>query len=89
MRYKAFMDFPLKVLPLYRKNNGNLVLFYQALAEINVNSSSNIILGDFDINSTEQDSQNSQLLSDYMQILSEPTQISGSLLNHVYIKKNF
>ena len=83
------MDFPLKVLPLYGKNNGNLVLFYQALAEINVNSTFNIILGDFDINSTEQNSQNSQLLSDYMQILSEPTQISGSLLNHVYIKKNF
>ena len=47
---KAIMDFPLKALLLYCQNNGNLALFYQQLAEINADSTFNIILGDFNIN---------------------------------------
>ena len=40
---KALTDFPLKVLLLYRKSNGDLALFYQELAEINADSTFNTI----------------------------------------------
>ena len=53
LAYKTFMDFPLKSLILYCKNNGNLALYYQVLAEINVDSTFSIILGDFNINAIE------------------------------------
>ena len=82
------MSFSLKVLLLYRKNNGNLALLYQEFVEINAGNTFNIILGDFNINFLEQNSQISQLLSDYVQIVFEPNQISGSLLDHVYIQRN-
>ena len=75
------MDFPFKVLLLYCKNNGNLALFYQELTEINRDR----ILCDLNISFIEQNSQVSQLLSDYVQIVSEPTQISGSLLDQLLV----
>ena len=53
LAYETFMDFPLKFLILYCKNNGNLVLYYQVLAEINVDSTFSIILGDFNIDAIE------------------------------------
>ena len=83
------MDFPLKVLLLFHKSNGTLELFYQELAEINANSTFNIILDDFNVNAVEPNSQISQLLSDYVQIVSEHIQISGSFLDHVYVQKTF
>ena len=82
------MSFSLKILILYRKNSGNLALLYQEFVEINAGNTFNIILGDFNINFLEQNSQISQLLSDYVQIVFEPNQISGSLLDHVYIQRN-
>ena len=53
---KGLMFFSLKVLLLYRKNNGNLALLYQEFAEINAGITFNIILGDFNINFLEQKS---------------------------------
>ena len=85
---KGLMSFSLKILLLYRKNSGNLALLYQEFVEINAGNTFNIILSDFNINFLEQNSQISQLLSDYVQIVFEPNQISGSLLDHVYIQRN-
>ena len=45
-------------------------------------------MGDFNINALCQDSQISQILSDYVQTDTEPTHISGSLLDHIYIHKH-
>ena len=81
LAFKALMDFPFKVLLLYCKNNGNLALFYQELTEINRDR----ILCDLNISFIEQNSQVSQLLSDYVQIVSEPTQISESLLDQLLV----
>ena len=55
------MDFWLKNLLLFYKNYGILALFYKELADINADSSFNIILGDFNISVIEQNSQMSQL----------------------------
>ena len=63
-------------------------MFCQELGEINADSTFHIILGNFNINFIEQNSQISHLLLDYVQIVSEPTQTSGSLLDHVYIERN-
>ena len=80
---KALMDFPFSIqfLLLYCKNNGNVALFYQEFTEMNAGNAFNIILGDLNITFIEQNSQISQLLSDYVQI-------SGSLPDHVYIERN-
>ena len=83
------MDFWLKNLLLFYKNYGILALFYKELADINADSSFNIILGDFNISVIEQKSQIWELLSNYMQIFFEATQISESLQDHVYIQKAF
>ena len=46
-----------------------------------------IILGDFNVNALEKNSQVKQVLSKYMQVVTESTQISGSLLDHIFIRK--
>lgn len=47
-----------------------------------------IIMGDFNIIAVGQEFQTSQILSDYVQIVTEPTHISRSLLDHIYIHKH-
>ena len=48
-----------------------------------------IILGDFNINAFEENKNKKlkELLINYNQILEEPTHISGSLIDQVFIKK--
>ena len=47
-----------------------------------------IILGNFNINAFEENKNKKvQVLINYIQILEEPTHISGSLIDQVYIKK--
>lgn len=77
----------LKVLLFYRKNNENLSLFNQNLPQINSGNFFVIIMSDFNINDLHQDCQIWQILSNYVQVMTEPTHISGSLLNHIYIQK--
>ena len=50
-----------------------------------------IILGDFNINAFEENKNKKlkEVLINYNQILEEPTHISGSLIDQVYIKKIF
>lgn len=60
-------------------------MFYQELREVNADSTFIKILGDFNIIAIEQNSQVSQLLLDYVETVFKQTEISGSLLDHVYI----
>lgn len=46
-------------------------------------------MGEFNINALHQNSQISQILRDYVQIVTDPTHIFGSLLDHIYIHKHF
>ena len=85
-----FMNSPCKFLLLYHKNTENLNLFYENPAEINVYQTLDIILADFNINGLEADSQILQVLSNYVQVVRECTQISGgvlSLYRRKYCKK--
>ena len=45
-----------------------------------------IVLGDFNINAQNQPNHLLQIFSDYKQIVTEPTQLSGAILDHVYLK---
>ena len=77
-----FMNLSFRVLLLCPKNSENLNNFYENLTEINTHQNFDIILGDFSVNALEQNSQVRQVLSNYMQVVTKSTQISGGLLDH-------
>ena len=81
------MNLSFRVVLLYRKNSENLNNFYENLIEINTHQNFDIILGDFSVNALEQNSQVKQVLSNYMQVVTESTQISGGLLDHIFNHK--
>jgi len=43
-------------------------------------------MGDFNLKRNEQ---LDHILSEYKQLVTEPTQIAGSILDHVYVKNSF
>jgi len=43
-------------------------------------------MGDFNI---KPNKQLGQILSEYKQLVTEPTHIAGSILDHVYVKRSF
>ena len=49
----------------------------------------NIVLGDFDISIIEGNRKISTVFLNYLQILREPTHISGSLIDHIYSQNEF
>ena len=59
----------------YQKNGGNLNNFYEEL-------------DDFNIDALEPNSQVLQVLTKYNQVAKESTQVSGSLLDHMFIRKD-
>ena len=75
------------MLLLYHKNSENLNNFYDNLIEINTQQNFDIILGDFSVNTLEQNSQVKKVLRNYMQAVTESTQISGGLLGPIFIHK--
>ena len=76
------MNLSFRVVLLYRKNSENLNNFYENLIEINTHQNFDIILGDFRVIALEQNSQVKQVLSNYMQVVTESKQISSGLLDH-------
>ena len=87
-----FCQDTINILLVYRKNNSDFDSFIYTIQHFLSSSEQNIdiILGDFNINYFI-DSTNCKKLSDlltaYTQIITEPTHISGSLIDHVYVKK--
>ena len=81
------MNLPFRVLLLYHKNSENLNNFFENLIEINTYQNFDVILGDFNVNALDQNFQVKQVLSNYMQVVTESTQISGGLLDHIFIHK--
>jgi len=47
-----------------------------------------IILGDFNVNALSENNYFIDYLTDYKQVVTEPTHISGSLIDHIYVHKN-
>ena len=76
----------IKLLLLYKKHALALNLFCDSLQGFVTNNSVDIILGDFNINGFNK---NIRLLSRCDQLVNTSTHISGSLLDHVYIRQEF
>ena len=79
----------VKLLLLYKKHVLPLNTFCDWLQGFVTNNSVDIILGDFNINGFNENIQLSHILSRYDQLVNTSTHISGSLLDHVYIRQDF
>ena len=87
---QSFSRGPINVLLLYRshtigQNNFAGIIRYFLLRENDIL----MIFGDFNFNALEGNDYMSQYLSNYKMIVTSPTHISGSLLDHVYVLHNF
>ena len=76
------------ILFLYRKITTKLAGFYEHLGEINFSQNIDLLLGDFNINPLDPTSRILQVMSNYIQVVTESTQISGALLGHVFVRKD-
>ena len=77
----------INILLVYRKPNDSLSSFLEVLHYLMQARNIDIILGDFNINGLIPNPASSLLEDDYELILKEPTHLSGSMLDHVYISK--
>ena len=81
----------LCILLVYRKNNSSILEFVNGIDYLLRSNDVDIILGDFNINYfNNKDMEPLTLLMEslhYVQIVKIPTFISGSLLDHIYIKE--
>ena len=87
----SLIEFPLSVILLYRQQNlDNHNFLYKIQHLQDASEITHIILGDFNKNyvSDESDFIKAYLEQDYQMIVQEPTHISGSLIDHVYIHKD-
>ena len=66
-----------------------ITTFNQTLTQYLYNENIHVDLGGFNINAQDQANHLEHKFSDYQQILTEPTQISGAILDHVYLKNDF
>ena len=87
----TFASFPIKVLLIYRKNfydrENSLHLIQHFSNELD--SHIDIILGDMNINAFDDNNNYfAHYLTDYQQVVKDPTHISGSLIDHIYVHNN-
>ena len=75
------------VLLVYRKNDSPRQVLRYVLEGMISNHEVDLILGDFNLDGMVDNILGE--LSDYKQLISHPTQISGGLLDHVYVRKTF
>ena len=82
-----FRSGTVQILLLYRIPNSSLSMFYNRPETfLSTHKMFDIILGDFNISVVANKNNLQQVMSQYQLINHEPTHISGSLLNHVYVK---
>jgi len=88
----SFMQTSLNIILLYRKNNLRQADFLYNIQHLRSRVDKvHIILGDFNINALahpEINFLNEYLSHDYQMVVSSPTHISGSLIDHVYVHKD-
>ena len=80
------------VLLCYRKNNSNIEQFKDLISYLVRSKMPDLILGDFNLNidttiSHPFVSWMSQI--GYEQLISKPTHVSGSIIDHLYVSKSF
>ena len=87
-----FQSDPINIVLLYRKNNACLLTFYRTLNDILQLYTIHLIMGDFNVNAQDQESNQAlynRMLQHYQQIVKEPTHLGGGSLDHVYVRKSF
>ena len=83
----TFSAKPLRVLLLYRKCSVNPNIFKETFRYLVDSKDVDVILGNFNMNALDINLELEFLSDKYVMLTNEPTHISGSLLDHVYIKK--
>ena len=85
------LNFPINIILLYRQRNLDNEQFLYLLQHLKgAVDKVHIILGDFNKNYfTDESNFLRTYLQDYEMIIRKPTHISGSLIDHVYIHKDF
>lgn len=85
---RTFHENPISILLLYRKNSLNrdesLYLIHHFLG----NETIDVILGDFNVNAFSGENYFLDYLTEYKQVVTSPTHISGSLIDHIYIHES-
>ena len=79
----------IKLLVLYKKNSLPLTNVCSWLQEFIFYNPVDIILRDFNINALHENNRLLHVLSAYNQAVTKSTHISASLLDHVYVHKEF
>ena len=83
----TFSTNKVRILLLYRSPNSSLTIFYNRLEVfLSTYEVFDLVLGDFNINVFASSNNNLQNIMSQYQLL-KPTHISGSLLDHVYIRR--
>ena len=59
----------------------------ETLGYLLLSQSPDVVVGDFNTNAFKENEGLNSIFEDYHLIVSEPTHLAGSLLDHVYIKK--
>ena len=84
-----FADRVFTLMLVYRKHSMQMQEFFQMLEYLLATNSIDIVAGDFNFDLLEVSKNNlfSNHFTEHVQIVNKPTHISGSLIDHVYIKK--
>ena len=85
----AFADRVFTLMLVYRKQSMHMQEFFQMLQYLLATNSIDITAGEFNYDLLKV-SQNKflDIFTDHVQMVNKPTHISGSLIDHVYIKKS-
>jgi len=73
------------VLLLYRKQDWTIVSFYETLQYLLTTFEVDFVMGDFNM---KPNAELSTVLSSYKLLVTGPTQLCGSTLDHIYVKKS-
>ena len=86
IRKSTFLNQPLSILLLYRKQSWSVSSFIDALSQP-LYDPIDIILGDFNIDALVMPESLKTVLENYELVVKGPTHLSGSQLDHVYVNK--
>ena len=87
-RKLTFIESQLNSLRLHGKITTNLVGFYEHLRKINFSQNIDLLMGDFNIDALDPTSRTLHVMSNCVEVVTESTQISGTLLDHVFVQKD-
>ena len=85
-RKNSFVSVPLKLMVLYKLNNQPLMAFYDYLYYFREAKEVDIIVGDFNIDANPDCYKHYHNMSNWLNFQHT---LSGSILDHVYVKKSF